>query len=71
MQQENVQNTQTGFAIANSSKESLSKIFKSVHFMAELNHQIASASIEQSKGIEDIARAMNVLDQITLKKERS
>lgn len=67
MIQENVQNTQAGFAIANSSKESLSKIFKSVHFMAELNHQIASASIEQSKGIQDIAKAMNVLDQITLK----
>lgn len=64
---ENVQKTQHGFNLANQSKESLSKIFKSVHLMAELNHQIASASIEQSKGIEDIARAMNELDQVTLK----
>lgn len=67
MIKENVDKTQNGFQIAYESKESLSQIFKSVHLMAELNHQIASASVEQSKGIEDISKAMNNLDQVTIK----
>ena len=67
MIKENVEKTKNGSTLAHQSKESLIRIFRSVHALAEINNQIAQASREQAKGIDDIAKAMNILDQVTLR----
>lgn len=62
---ENVEKTKAGVAVANDSKEALGDIFSTVHKVAAINQEIASASAEQAKGIEEITRAMNELDEVT------
>lgn len=54
-----------GMAVAQASGKALQQIVDSVKKVAALNSEIAQASREQSNGIEQIAKAMNHLDQAT------
>lgn len=49
--------------VADSSSESLTKIVDSIKKVSEINAEIASGSLEQFKGIEQISKAMSQLDQ--------
>jgi methyl-accepting chemotaxis protein len=50
---------------ANHSGEVLNEIVNSIKKVSDLNHEIATASEEQSVGITQISRAMNQLDVVT------
>lgn len=56
---------QRGSEAATNSNEVLSKIMNSIKKTADLNSEIASASSEQTSGIQQINVAMNQLDQVT------
>ena len=60
---ENVEKTQRGVEIANTSGTTLQTIVESAKKVADLNSEIAAASQEQANGIEQISKAMNHLDQ--------
>lgn len=60
---ENVEKTDEGVDIADTSGTSLKDILNSVKKVADLNSEIAAASQEQATGIEQISKAMNHLDQ--------
>jgi methyl-accepting chemotaxis protein len=60
---ENVEKTDEGVHIADSSGEALKEIVGSVKKVADLNSEISAASQEQANGIEQISKAMNHLDQ--------
>ena len=60
---DNVEKTENGVKIADTSGISLKEIVTSVKKVAELNSEISSASKEQANGIDQISRAMNQLDQ--------
>lgn len=60
---ENVQRTEDGVHIADTSGTALKEIVTSVKKVADLNSEIAAASQEQANGIEQISKAMNHLDQ--------
>ncbi|WPU64139.1 HAMP domain-containing methyl-accepting chemotaxis protein [Peredibacter starrii] len=60
---ENVEKTEEGVDIADTSGTSLKDILNSVKKVADLNSEIAAASQEQASGIEQISKAMNHLDQ--------
>ena len=60
---ENVEKTEEGVHIADSSGEALKEIVGSVKKVADLNSEISAASQEQANGIEQISKAMNHLDQ--------
>lgn len=61
----NVDNSEVGSNLAKSSGEALSEILSSISHVGSLNGEIASASQEQSSGIEQILQAMNQLDKAT------
>lgn len=54
-----------GQSVAESSSVVLKKIVESVNKVASLNDEIATASVEQSNGVNQISQAMNQLDQVT------
>ena len=60
---ENVEKTEAGVTVADTSGEALKKIVEGVKKVASLNSEISSASKEQANGIEQISKAMNQLDQ--------
>lgn len=60
---ENVEKTQKGVSIANTSGSTLKAIVESAKKVADLNAEISAASQEQANGIEQISKAMNHLDQ--------
>ncbi|WP_408097152.1 methyl-accepting chemotaxis protein [Peredibacter sp. HCB2-198] len=60
---ENVEKTEEGVHIADTSGSSLKEILNSVKKVADLNSEISAASQEQASGIEQISKAMNHLDQ--------
>ena len=59
---ENVEKTEEGVHIADTSGASLKEILTSVKKVADLNSEISAASQEQASGIEQISKAMNHLD---------
>jgi methyl-accepting chemotaxis protein len=64
---ENVEKSRHGSEIANTSKDALAEIINYVNQVAAINTEIANASQEQSRGINEITKAMNSLDEITQK----
>lgn len=54
-----------GQMAAGTSQTVLSQIVDSINKVAQLNGEIASASVEQSTGVSQISQAMNQLDQVT------
>lgn len=60
---ENVEKTEDGVEIADTSGTVLKEIVNSVKKVADLNSEISAASQEQANGIEQISKAMNHLDQ--------
>ncbi len=62
---DNVTKIDSGVQIAGRGGESLRTIVTSVRKVADLNSEIASASREQSHGLEQINQAMAQLDQVT------
>lgn len=62
---ENVENSENGSAIAESSATALRAIVSGVVKVSDLNREISVASQEQAAGLEQIGRAMNQLDQAT------
>ncbi|NUM59449.1 MAG: hypothetical protein HUU56_12495 [Bdellovibrionaceae bacterium] len=52
-----------GFSQANNSGEVLKKILTSVKMVSDLNNEISLASQEQTLGLNQIAQAMNIIDQ--------
>ncbi len=62
---ENVERTKESTEIANSSGNALMGIVKAVEKVATLNLEIASASKEQSHGLQQISQAMNQLESAT------
>ena len=62
---ESAQQVEQGQKVAGSSQSVLGKIVDSVNKVAQLNTEIASASVEQSTGVSQISQAMNQLDQVT------
>lgn len=60
---ENVERTEDGVSIADTSGSVLKEIVTSVKKVADLNSEISAASQEQANGIEQISKAMNHLDQ--------
>ena len=60
---ENVEMTENGVRIANTSGSTLKEIVESAKKVADLNAEISAASQEQANGIEQISKAMNHLDQ--------
>ena len=65
MIRDSVTKTEHGTKIADQSGTVLKNIVTSVKKVADLNTEIASASLEQSNGIAQISKAMNLLDQAT------
>lgn len=61
--QESAQHVHEGGSIADRSGEVLAEIVEAVKKVSVLNEEIASASLEQSTGIQQIGKAMNQLDQ--------
>lgn len=61
--QESVAKIENGSKTANRSGEVFSKIVESIKKVADLNHEISAASLEQTQGIEQISKAMNQLDK--------
>ncbi len=62
---ENVSKIESGVEIAGLGGTALRAIVSSVRKVADLNSEIASASKEQSHGLEQISQAMTQLDQVT------
>ncbi len=62
---ENVEKSEQGSRIADSSSAVLKEILASVKKVADLNSEIATGSAEQAHGLEQISKAMNQLDQAT------
>lgn len=62
---ENVEKSEQGSRIADSSSAVLKEILASVKKVADLNGEIATGSSEQAHGLEQISKAMNQLDQAT------
>ncbi len=62
---ENVSRIERGTRIADRSGQALQDILLSARKVAELNHEIASASQEQANGLSQISKAMNEIDQAT------
>ncbi len=62
---ENVTMIESGVEIAGQGGQALRNIVTSVRKVADLNSEIASASREQSHGLEQISEAMAQLDQVT------
>jgi hypothetical protein len=62
---ENVSKIEFGVEIAGNSGTVLQTILTSVRKVADLNGEIASASREQTQGLEQISQAMAQLDQVT------
>lgn len=62
---ENVEKSEQGSRIADSSSAVLKEILTSVKKVADLNGEIAAGSAEQTNGLEQISKAMNQLDQAT------
>lgn len=60
---DSVERIEKGGEIASNSGVVLSGIVDSVKKVADLNNEIAAASVEQSAGIQQIGKAMNQLDQ--------
>lgn len=60
-----VEKIETGSQQASQSGKVLEEILTSVKKVSDLNSEIASASEEQSNGIEQIGKAMNQLDHVT------
>ncbi|WP_374031125.1 methyl-accepting chemotaxis protein [Bdellovibrio bacteriovorus] len=60
---QSVQQVEEGSQIASSSGVVLDNIVTSVKKVADLNNEIATASTEQTAGIQQISKAMNQLDQ--------
>lgn len=60
---ESVEQVEGGGRIASQSGEVLNNIVLSVKKVADLNNEIASASTEQTSGLQQISKAMNHLDQ--------
>lgn len=60
---ENVEMTESGVRIANTSGTTLKQIVESAKKVSDLNAEISAASQEQANGIEQISKAMNHLDQ--------
>lgn len=60
---ENVEMTESGVKIANTSGSTLKQIVESAKKVSDLNAEISAASQEQANGIEQISKAMNHLDQ--------
>lgn len=61
----NVGKTETAAQIAERSGKSLVEILESISKVSELSSEIATGSREQATGIEQINKAMNLLDQAT------
>ncbi len=61
----NVEKASGGSKIAVSSGNALAAIVVSVKKVSELNNEISTASVEQTAGIDQIAKAMNQLDEAT------
>ncbi|WP_413558929.1 methyl-accepting chemotaxis protein [Bdellovibrio sp. HCB209] len=68
---ENVEKSKHGSQLAHASKVALSEIIDNVNKVAAINSEIASASQEQSRGIESITHAMTSLDDITQKNNQT
>ncbi|WP_291516677.1 methyl-accepting chemotaxis protein [Bdellovibrio sp. ArHS] len=64
---DNVAKSRHGSEVAHSSKVALTEIIEHVNKVASINSEIATASQEQSRGIEAITVAMTSLDDITQK----
>ena len=60
---ESVEQVEGGSRIADQSGAVLNNIVMSVKKVSDLNNEIASASSEQTSGIQQISKAMNQLDQ--------
>lgn len=60
----NVTQAETGRKIADSSGEALSNIISSIEKMTSLNHEMASSSLEQSRGIQQLEQAMLDINQV-------
>lgn len=60
---QSVEQVEEGSQIASSSGAVLDNIVSSVKKVADLNNEIATASTEQTAGIQQISKAMNQLDQ--------
>lgn len=56
---------QEGVALANKAGSALTEIVQSVKGLAGIVSEIASSSIEQSGGIEQVNKALNQMDEIT------
>lgn len=63
--QESVTKIDHGSKVASLSSDVLQSIMNGVKKIADLNEEIASASQEQTQGIEQISLAMNQLDQVS------
>src|SRR5690606_32187042 len=63
--EDSVDRIDKGATQANHSGEVLNEIVNSIKKVSDLNHEIATASEEQSVGITQISRAMNQLDVVT------
>lgn len=68
---ESVFNVESGVNIVKANEISLNEIIKSVNKLVDLNNEISSASIEQSKGINDISQSMGTLGQTVIKNTES
>ncbi len=63
--EENVEASESGAKIAETSGVVLAEIVTNVKKVSDLNNEIATASQEQATGIEQISKAMNQLDRST------
>ncbi len=62
---ESSEQVERGQKVADGSQRVLEKIVDSINKVAQLNSEIAAASVEQSTGVSQISQAMNQLDQVT------
>jgi methyl-accepting chemotaxis protein len=63
--QDSVRKVEAGSAMVNQSGEVLSEIVSSVKRVTDIVGEIAAASREQATGVEQVAKAMTQMDQIT------
>jgi methyl-accepting chemotaxis protein len=62
---ESVEKTEKGSKIADSSGMALQKIIESIKKVSDLNSEIATASMEQAQGIQQLNKAMIDVDRVT------
>lgn len=62
---ESVEKTEKGSKIADSSGTALQKIIESIKKVSDLNSEIATASMEQAQGIQQLNKAMIDIDRVT------